>query len=271
MKNIKNIVFSGGGFKCWAYIGTLRALEEYKVNCVEQIVGTSAGGVFGLFYLLGIKWDFLLDFFMNIKFKELIDIDIDNILHQQSLLAGTKFTNVLKEVMSYRIDPDITFEELRKHKNIKFTVNALNINNSILEYFNYTLTPDVKVIDAVRASCSLPFILPSYEIKGKYYYDGGICNNCPIDIVDEIDSIAFDVSFFSETINSKIKLLDLLNCLVTITNKKKVYDNVYTILDETFKDEVVNFNQSRDDISNIYMYGYTNSKNIIFKNHIALK
>jgi predicted acylesterase/phospholipase RssA len=157
------------------------------------------------------------------------------------------------------------------HTNVKFTVNALNINDSVLEYFNYTLTPEVKVIDAVRASCSLPFIFPSYEINGKYYYDGGICNNCPIDIVDEIDSIAFDVSFFSETINTKIKLLDLLNCLVTITNKKKMYDNVYTILDESFKDEVVNFNQSRDDIFNIYMIGYTNSKNIIFKNHIALK
>ena len=26
---IKNIVFSGGAFKGWAYIGTIRALNEY--------------------------------------------------------------------------------------------------------------------------------------------------------------------------------------------------------------------------------------------------
>ena len=57
---IKNIVFSGGGFKAWAYIGSLRVLEEYKTYLnIEQIVGVSAGGAFGLFYVLGIKWDFL--------------------------------------------------------------------------------------------------------------------------------------------------------------------------------------------------------------------
>ena len=28
MKLLKNIIFSGGGFKCWAYIGTIRALNE---------------------------------------------------------------------------------------------------------------------------------------------------------------------------------------------------------------------------------------------------
>ena len=94
---IKNIVFSGAGLKCWAYIGTLRALQEYKTPDLEEVLGVSAGSVFGLFYILGIKWEFLLDFFINLNFKELFDIDIDNILVQQSFLAGIKFTNILKE------------------------------------------------------------------------------------------------------------------------------------------------------------------------------
>jgi len=270
---IKNIVFSGGGLKSWAYIGTLHALEEYQFKEVEQIVGVSAGAVFGLFYILGLKWDFLLDFFINLNFKELFDIDIDNILIQQSLLAGIKFTEIIKEVISYRIDPDITFKELYKHCKIKFTTSALNVSDSVLEYFNYELTPDIKVIDAVRASCSLPVILPPYRIGESFYYDGGICNNCPIDILDEIDSIAFDLSFYKENNNSSMKLFDLLNCLVAISNNskgKKNCENIYNILGSTFKDEVVNLNQTKDDIFNIYMNGYINSKNIIFKNHIAL-
>jgi len=272
---IKNIVFSGGGFKSWAYIGTLRALEEYNIKDVEQIIGVSAGSVFGLFYMLGIPWDFLLDFFININFKELFDIDIDNILIQQSLLAGIKFTEIIKEVISYRVDPNITFKELKRYSKIKFTTNALNVTDSKLEYFNHELTPDIKVIDAVRASCSLPFILPPYLIGTKFYYDGGICNNCPIDIVDEIDSIAFDVAFYPENNNTSMKLIDLLNCLVTITNKNskknQKFENIYEILDSSFKDESVNLNQTKDDIFNIYMNGYINSKNIIFKNHIAIK
>ena len=268
---IKNIVLSGGGFKCWAYIGVLQTLEEYHIN-VEQIIGVSAGGVFGLFYILGIKWDFLLDFFMDLNFKELYDIDIDNILIQQSVFAGIKFTEIIKEIISYSIDPDITFKELYRYSKIKFTVNALNITNSVLEYFNYSLTPDIKVIDAVRASCSLPIIFPPYCIGESFYYDGGICNNCPIELVDEVDSISFDVSFYKDKNNSNMKLIDLLNCLITISNKsnKKENFNIYNILDSSFQNESINLNQSRDDIFNIYMNGYLNSKEIIFKNYFAL-
>jgi len=58
---VKNIIFSGGGFKCWAYIGTLRVLKEYHCE-VEQIIGVSAGSLFGLCYILGMTWEFLLDY-----------------------------------------------------------------------------------------------------------------------------------------------------------------------------------------------------------------
>ena len=62
---VKNLVFSGAGFKCWAYIGTLRALSEYNIKDIEQVVGVSAGGIFGLMYILGAKWDFLLRLFYS--------------------------------------------------------------------------------------------------------------------------------------------------------------------------------------------------------------
>jgi len=271
---IKNIILSGAGFKCWAYIGTLRALSEHKTPDLEEMIGVSAGSIFGLLYILNIKWDFLLEFFIKLNFKELFDVDIDNILVQQSLLAGLKFTNILKEITSYRVDPDITFKQLRCYSKIKFTVNALNITDGVLEYFNYILTPDIKVIDAIRASCSLPILFPPYKIDTKFYYDGGICNNCPADITDEINTLVFDLSNHGNgnlnSINS-INLINLLNILVTMANKSNPQKMVYKILDESFNDQVYNLNQSRDDIFNIYMYGYINTKNILFENYIAIK
>ncbi len=268
---VKNIIFSGGGFKCWAYIGTLRVLKEYHFD-VEQIIGVSAGSLFGLCYILGMTWEFLLDYFMNINFKELIDINLDNFLTQQSFMEGIKFTNSVRELISYVIDPDITFKGLYQFSKIKFTVNALNITDSKLEYFNYQLTPDIKVVDAVRASCNLPIFFPPYQINDKFYYDGGLCNNCPIDIVEEVDTIAFNLSDHGIS-NSSMKLMDLLFCLVNMSNNfyyNNSSSNIYHILDTKFNDQMFNLNQSRDDIFNIYMDGYINSKNIIFKNHIAL-
>jgi len=268
---LKNIIFSGGGFKGWAYIGTLKALGEYiPFENIEQVVGVSIGSLFGLLYVLQMDPDFLLDFIINLNFKDIIDIDIDSILINQSIFRGEKFTEILREIISFKIDPDITFGDLKKHSKILFTVNALNITDSKLEYFNYNITPKIKVIDAIRASCSLPFLFPSYCINNKYYFDGGICNNCPVDIVDELNTMAFDISH--ESTSSSFKLYDFLNSMSNITNKLYVKneDNIYKILDERFKNEMVNLNQSKDDIFNIYMNGYINSKNIIFKNCIAL-
>ena len=111
-------------------------------------------------------------------------IEIDNILVNQSLLRGDKLYGLIVSIISTKIDPEITFIELYKYSKIMFTTNALNINNSRLEYFNYKLTPDVKVVDAIMASSSLPLVFPAYLINGKHYYDGGLGNNCPVNIVD---------------------------------------------------------------------------------------
>ena len=55
---IKNIIFSGGGLKGWAYIGTIQALYELvDFKNIEQIIGVSIGSVFGLFYLLNISYE----------------------------------------------------------------------------------------------------------------------------------------------------------------------------------------------------------------------
>jgi len=269
---LKNIVFSGAGFKCWAYIGTLRALKECDVHGVEHVLASSAGALFGLFYILGIEWDFLLDFFMTSNLKDLMDIDIDNILIQQSLFAGIKIVQLVKEIMSTKIDPHVTFIELYRFTKKKFTINALNITDYKLEYFNYENTPDLKVMEAIRACISLPGILPPYSINEKIYYDGAICNNCPIDLVDEVSSIAFSLDYTPENNNSSVKLIDLLSCLCVMYNNtvcKKSY-NVYNIIHDTFKNDIVNINQTKDDIFNIYMHGYINSKNILFKNHMSL-
>ena len=269
-----NIIFAGGGFKGWAYIGTIRALNELiQFEKIKTITGVSIGSVFGLFYLLKIPWETILNVIMNINFKDLLDIDIDNILVNQSVLDGIKYSDTIKEIISLKIDPDITFKELYYHTSILFTVNALNINTSEIEYFNYLTTPDIKIIDSIVASSSIPLLFPAYKINEYYYYDGGLCNNCPVNYIDELNTLAFDISAFSDKNNSKIKILDLIYTLINISNKAHKNNNdtiIYQILDSRFKNETLNINQTRDDIFNIYMTGYINSKNIIYDNFIAL-
>jgi predicted acylesterase/phospholipase RssA len=272
---VKNVVFTGGGLRGWAYIGTIKALNEFiEFKQIEQIAGVSIGSLFGLMYLLQIPSNELLDHSINLDYDDIIDMDLDNILVNQSLMSGVKFLKYIKQFISIKVNPEITFSELRKYSKVVFTTLALNVNDSKVDYFNYLLTPDVKVADAIRASCSLPGILPSYSINGKNYFDGGICNNTPIEFLTENDTIAFDICLKERgNNNTGNKIADLINSMMDILNVSylpKAKYEVHRILDSRFQNEVTNFNQTKDDIFNIYMIGYRNSKEIIFKNYIAL-
>ena len=272
---VKNVVFTGGGLRGWAYIGTIKALNEFiEFKQIEQIAGVSIGSLFGLMYLLQIPSNELLDHSINLDYDDIIDMDLDNILVNQSLMSGVKFLKFIKQFISIKVNPEITFSELRKYSKVVFTTLALNVNDSKVDYFNYLLTPDVKVADAIRASCSLPGILPSYSINGKNYFDGGICNNTPIEFLTENDTIAFDICLKERgNNNTGNKIADLINSMMDILNVSylpKAKYEVHRILDSRFQNEVTNFNQTKDDIFNIYMIGYRNSKEIIFKNYIAL-
>jgi len=212
---------------------------------------------------------------MNLNFKDQLDINLKNIVSNQSLLTGDKYKKRIIELVGNKIDTNITFIDLYKyHSKIKFTVNALNITDSKLDFFNYSLTPNVKVIDAIMASSSLPLILPAYYIHGKYYFDGGLCNNCVTNIIDNLESVAFDLHDpNSQFGKSKSKIIDLIMVLFNIlnVNNKNNNDITFSVLDSSFDKEMLNLNQTRDDIFNIYITGYINSKDIIYNNFIAIQ
>jgi predicted acylesterase/phospholipase RssA len=112
------------------------------------------------------------------------------------------------------------------------------------------------------ASCSLPLLFPAYCIKKNWYYDGGICNNCPCNLVDPEVSIAFDICpLITE---SKYKLISLLLSLSKLLNKQFNKNGVkYNLIDEKFNMETYNIDQSNDTIFNIYMNGYKNTLKIL--------
>jgi NTE family protein len=281
---IKNIIFPGGGLKGWAYIGAIRALSELiDYSRIEQLIGTSIGSLFGLFYILQIEWSYLLDLVINLDFKEMIDIDIDNILVTQSLLEGKNYRELIKEIISTKVNPEITFLELNSISKILFTVNAFNITKCKEEYFNYLSTPNVKVVDAIMASSSIPLIFPGYNIDNNFYYDGGLTNNCPYNIIEPLETMIFEISLYSNSTDNNTNnitnnstnnnLYKLITSLVGIINNKNVDLNEYiivNIIEEKYNNYMLNIDQSKDDIFNIYMYAYLSSKEKLFENFIAL-
>ena len=264
-RELKNIIFSGAGFKGWAYIGAIRALNrKVPFTSIDQVIGVSAGAVIGLFYVLQINHQTLMNYFLNLKLENYIDIDIDSFLVNESIIHGQKYKQTIEHFLGTE---NVTFQELYNRTGKIFTTCAFNITQSRLDYFNKEITPDVLVIDAIMGSSALPILLPSYKINQDYYYDGAICNNCPCNLVDPQTSIAFIVG---KTVPQQYNLLNLILSLSKFVNRlvSKENDFTYDILDEKYDNENINVNQSKDTIFNIYMNGYKNTKralNLFFK------
>jgi len=274
---LKNICFSGGALKGWAYIGTIRALNELiEFKNIETVVGVSIGSLFGLFYVLQLDYRDILNFMVNLDYSELIDLELDTLVSNECLIHGAVYREKIKEIISLKINPDITFIELYRDNGKNYTNGALNITTSKMEYFNYLVTPDVKVVDSVVASSSIPIAFPSVKIGDSFYYDGFLCNNCPVDILPELSTIAFDLDIDVDTsTESKSKILhffESLSKLIHNSFKKESHSGlVHKILLPRFSNETLNVNQTKDDMFNLYMHGYISSKNILFDNFKAIK
>ena len=68
----------------------------------------------------------------------------------------------------------ITFKELYEYSNKKINVFSFNVNKFECECFNYTNTPDMKVLDGIYMSSTFPFIFKPKWVNDSYYLDGGI-------------------------------------------------------------------------------------------------
>ena len=57
---------------------------------------------------------------------------------------------------------------------------ATNLSKYKMKKFNYIDTPNVKVIDAIRMSISIPFVFTATVFENDTFVDGGLIENYPI-------------------------------------------------------------------------------------------
>ena len=103
MLNIDTLCFSSGGLYGFLIIGCMKKLlenEYIKMENIKKIVGTSAGAICGLFYILGYNSNEIL------KYIDLVDLEnimnncsIDNLLINFGLNNGEYLKEKFSEII----------------------------------------------------------------------------------------------------------------------------------------------------------------------------
>ncbi|MFT4830573.1 MAG: NTE family protein [Psychroserpens sp.] len=159
------LVLSGGGVRGIAHIGAIKALEEEGI-IPSHIAGTSAGAIVGALYAEGHSCEEILRFFKTV---DLFSINT-YALRKPGFVDSDKLFEVFKKYI-----PHDTFEGLKK----RLFITGTNILEGTSEIFQ-----DGPLIKAILASAAYPGVFTPVNINGKYYVDGGVLNNFPVDAIE---------------------------------------------------------------------------------------
>lgn len=220
---------SGGGARGFAHIGVLKVLEEEGLS-PDYVSGTSIGAIIGAFYAMGYNATEIESLALSIDWDQLFEQRFS----RQNLYIGQK-----------RWAPygNVTFE-LSKNWALQLPSSVYNVNNVNIKLFElYAASSAVNdfqdlpipfscigtnlvtgqprifssgsIMQAVRASMSIPSILQPFDIDGETYIDGGIAQNMPINAVKNLGAD----SVVGIKVNSSLRKLENLNNLIEVLDQ----------------------------------------------------
>ncbi|MBE9527281.1 MAG: patatin-like phospholipase family protein [Proteobacteria bacterium] len=162
MLNI-GLALGSGSARGLAHIGVIRALEDsgIKIDCVA---GTSIGALIGSVYASG-KLEDLEKVYLDYDWKKIAYL-FDIVFPKSGLIDGNKVADFVREYVHAQ-----TIEHLA----MPFKAVATDIGTG------EEITMDQgDVIEAVRASISIPGIFTPVRRNGRVLVDGGLVNPVPV-------------------------------------------------------------------------------------------
>lgn len=232
------LVLSGGGAKGAAHIGVLKVLEKYQVP-IDIIVGTSVGSIVGGMYSVGYSPDEIEKTVLNLKFNSLLTNSKDrNLKNIEEKIENDKypFTMSIDKNLKLSFPMGILNGEniyLQLKDIFSRAENIKNFNELPIEYRAITtdlqtgkevILSDGDLAIATFKSMAIPGFLEPIKDENKFYVDGGVVNNFPIDVAISLGAdiiIAVDITAETSKINEKSNLVTILDKLATYNGNRK--------------------------------------------------
>lgn len=182
MSSRVGLALGGGGARGLAHIGVLKVLQREQIP-IDVVTGTSMGGIVGAMYAAGLSIE-------QMEAEALKHGDIGQIfklidlrLIGNGLLGGQRIKKLLAELLG----ADTTFADLR----LPFAVVSVDYTSG-----REVVLKEGKLVDAVRATMSVPGVFEPVELNGCHLLDGGVLDNVPVAVARQLGAekvIAVDV------------------------------------------------------------------------------
>lgn len=176
------LVLGGGGARGLAHVGVLKVLQRERIH-FDLLAGTSMGGLLGAMVAAGFSLDEIEAEILERARKRELGKLVDLRLSQSGLVKGARIYKLLAGYLG----SELTFADLKKPFAV-VAVDKLTGRQVVLQ--------EGLVVDAVRATISVPGVFLPLEYKNMLLVDGGVLNNVPTDVARNMGAefvIAVDV------------------------------------------------------------------------------
>lgn len=218
--NIKHLVFSSGGPALLNQMGAFSLLIEKKIieyEKIENIYACSSGALISFLFCLNMDFKEIISYFVERPWQKLFNIDFNKMINLYDNI-GLFNLNYIKEMLnplfkSKNINIDITFKDFFEINNKYLNIFSTNHNTFNSKKFSYKETPDMKVVEAIYMSCTVPFLLKPIKYNNVYHIDGVYSSRFPmkqflIDYPDVNRDEIFGMDLMSIKRMEKIKKID---------------------------------------------------------------
>lgn len=175
------LALGSGGARGWAHLGVLRALKEKGIE-VDVVAGTSMGSVAGAFFAAG-REDALRELAENLDWRLLRQFFWEISLSRSGLTDGRRLLAETKKILGV--------DEFRETR-LPFRAVATDLDTGgevVLDAGN--------LLQALRASISIPGLFSPVRIGDRLLVDGGLVNPVPVNVVRAMGAqyvVAVDVT-----------------------------------------------------------------------------
>ena len=172
---MNDLCIGGGGYSGLSFIGCLEYLDKNDLLELKNFHGTSIGSLIGTAYILGIKPIIMLNYILKLNLQEIVKYDFKNL--ESFHIIDDKLLDSLINILNINENiSQMSIKQISDITSVNINIYATNVTSNVYTSFNNKETPDIKIIDAIKASMSIPFLFKPVEINNALYIDG-CCKN----------------------------------------------------------------------------------------------
>jgi len=192
------LALGAGGAKGLAHIGVLQVLKQENIQ-VDMVAGSSMGAIVGAAYAAGVDVDLLVKLVCHLNQSLFVDINVP----KMGLLKGKRAEGLIELLTHGK-----SFSEL----SIPLAVVATDIEKGERVVFT-----EGDLVQAVRASMSIPGVFNPVRYQGRLLVDGAVTERLPVYALKEMGAdfiIGVDVKYMSWENGGNVEIKNIYDVIM---------------------------------------------------------